>query len=344
MEHSLSKTSRAEHAVVMRRGSRSEFSDLVEPYRRELHVHCYRMMGSLQDAEDLVQETLLRAWRKRSTFEGRGSVRAWLYQIATHTCLNALANRSPRRLPEAVYPPSDPAAPLATPAPESAWLEPFPDDLLPTEETAPHTLYDRRETITLAFLAVLQALPPRQRAVLLLCDVLEWRAGEAAFILETTTSAVNSALHRARLTCARLYHRRSSDSIRSAVDDLATRGLLERYVHAWEASDMEEFVTLLKQDARLDMPPSPSWYSGREAIRAFARRIVFGGPGRWKLTPIRANATFGYGVYRQAGPGAAYLPFGVQVLMLEDKCIAAVTIFMTPALFPFFGLPLRLEH
>lgn len=330
--------------MLLRRGTRREFADLVEPYRRELQVHCYRMMGSLQDSEDLVQETLLRAWHKRSTFQGKGSIRAWLYQIATFACLNALtAQRSRRRLPETVYPASDPLAPVAPPPSEHVWLEPFPDDLLPTEETAPHRLYDRRESVTLAFVAVLQALPPRQRAVLLLCDVVGWRASEVASLLETTISAVNSALHRARVTCAALYHQRSSDSMGVQVDDLATRALLERYVQAWEAPDLEEFISLLKQDARFDMPPSPSWYSGREAIRAFAQRIVFGPSVRWKLVPIQANATYAYGVYRQAAPGGAYLPFGLQVLTIGNRYIAAVTTFLNTELFAFFHLPLRIQ-
>jgi RNA polymerase sigma-70 factor, ECF subfamily len=331
----------AEHVAATRAGTGREFAELVEPHRRELQVHCYRMMGSLQDAEDLVQETLLRAWQKRETFQGSGSFRAWLYQIATFACLNVLAHRARRRLPTTDSTPSDPRKPIAPPRLEPIWLEPFPDDLLPSEETAPHALYDRRESITLAFLAALQALPPRQRAVLLLCDVLEWRANEVASLLGTTISAVNSALHRARLTCAKLYHRRSSESIRLEVNDPTTRVLLERYVHAWEAPDLEEFVSLLKEDATFEMPPSPSWYLGRAAIRAIAHHVVFGGQVRWKLLPVLANSSFGYGVYRQEEPRGAYIPFGVQVLTIEDGQVATATTFLNPKSFPFFHLPLE---
>jgi RNA polymerase sigma-70 factor (ECF subfamily) len=334
--------STAAQVAATRTGTGREFAELVEPHRRELQVHCYRMMGSLQDAEDLVQETLLRAWQKRKTFQGRGSFRAWLYQIATFACLNVLAHRARRRLPTTDSPPADPRVPIAPPHLEPIWLEPFPDDLLPSEEFAPHALYDQRESITLAFLAAVQALPPRQRAVLLLCDMLEWRASEVASLLETTTSAVNSALHRARLTCAKLYHRQSSESIRLEVNDPTTRVLLDRYVHAWEAPDLEEFVSLLKEDATFEMPPSPSWYLGRAAIRAIAQQLVLGGQVRWKLLPVRANSNFGYGVYRQEEARGVYVPFGVQVLTIRDGQVATATTFLNPTIFPFFHLPLEI--
>ncbi len=327
--------------AVARSGTRREFAELVEPYRRELQVHCYRMLGSFQDAEDLVQETLLRAWQKRSTYKGRAPLRAWLYQIATYACLSVLNQRKRRILPEAANPPSDPKAPSAPPQMGPVWLEPFPDEMLPDPSGYPDSIYERRESISLAFLAALQTLPPRQRAILLLSDVLDWQAGEVASLLETSVSAVNSALHRARITCAKLYRPRRDESMRVDAGDQATRLLLERYVRAWEAPSVEELVSLLKEDASFAMPPSPSWYLGREAIRAFAQTVI-AGPGRWKLIPVQANGTVGYGVYSQSNPGEKFHPFGIQVLTIRDGQVAGATTFLNPALFAFFRLPDRL--
>ncbi len=324
--------------AVARRGTRREFAELVEPYRRELQVHCYRMLGSLQDAEDLVQETLLRAWQKRSSYEGRAPLRAWLYQIATHACLNALAQRKRRRLPESAYPPSDPGAPFAPPQLEPVWLEPFPDEMLPDPSGSPESIYETRESVSLAFLAALQTLSPRQRAILLLCDVLEWQVSEVASLLETTGSAVNSALHRARITCAKLYRPPSDEATRVDADDQATRLLLTRYMHAWEASNIDELVSLLKQDASFAMPPSSSWYLGREAIRTIAEKVI-AGPGRWRLMPVQANGTIGFGVYLLQKREEGYRPFGIQVLTTRDGQVASATTFLNPALFPFFHLP-----
>jgi RNA polymerase sigma-70 factor (ECF subfamily) len=342
----------ARHEVVTapelasaRAGDRDAFSALAEPYRRELQVHCYRMLGSLQDAEDLVQETLLRAWRRLDTYEGRASFRAWLYKIATNACLDALDQRARRTLPQARQSPSDPDAAPVPPMPEPIWLEPFPDDLLPGAYANLEAYYDARESITLAFLAALQALPPRQRAVLILCDVLDWRAREVAAMLGLTVSAVNSGLHRARSTLARHYHARDVRTMRTPPPDDTLHALLERYVRAWETADIEALVALLKEDITFPMPPSPGWYRGRAAVRAFVSATILAGDahGRWRLLPTRANAQPAFAWYRREETGQAYHAFAIQVVTFEGDLIADITTFAMPGLFPFFGMPQELN-
>jgi RNA polymerase sigma-70 factor, ECF subfamily len=339
----------AARLAAARRGNPDEFSGLIEPYRRELQVHCYRILGSLHDAEDLVQETMLRAWRRLDTYEGRASFRAWLYKIATNACLDVLASRKRARrvLPPATHPTADPRAAVLPPLMEPMWLEPFPDEWLVEAAANPEARYSARESVSLAFLVALQLLPPRQRAVLILCDVLDWRAREVAELLGLTASAVNSALHRARTTLARHYHARPSETAQAALADERQRALLHQYVRAWEAADVDGLVALLKDEAVFTMPPSPSWYRGRLAIGAFAAATIFKdegmfpgkAAGRWRLAPIHANTQPAFAVYERDPSGGGYHAFALQVLTFDGDQLAEVGNFIDPSLFAFFGLP-----
>jgi RNA polymerase sigma-70 factor (ECF subfamily) len=303
------------------------------------------MLGSLLDAEDLVQETLLRAWRRLETYEGRASFRAWLYKIATNACLDALDRRARRTLPPARGPASHPNAPQRPPIAEPIWLEPFLDDLLAGASAGLEARYETRESITLAFLAALQTLPPRQRAVLILRDVLDWRASEVAAMLDVTVPSVNSALHRARSTLAQRYHQPGAEAVPATPPDEATRALLDRYMRAWETADVDALVALLREDVTFPMPPSPSWYQGRSAVRDFITRSILAGDarGRWRLLPTRANASPAFAWYRRADSGDVYHAFAIQVLTIEGELIADVTTFALPSSFPYFGLPHQLR-
>ena len=323
-------------------------SALIEPYRRELLLHCYRLLGSLQDAEDLVQETMLRAWQRFNTFRGAASLRTWLYTIATNACLAALKTRSPRTLPMAVSPVADPFIPLAPATTEALWLEPFPDSWLAEATDNPETRYTMRESVSLAFLTALQLLPPRQRAILILSDVLDWRASEIAQLLEISVSAVNSALHRARVTLEKHYHTDERERAQVSHTNAETSGLLSRYMQAWETDDVAGLVALLKEDATLNMPPYPSWYRGREAIRAIltAYPFRFGVPGLWRLYPTAANAQPAFAFYRANESQDTYRAFGIQVITLDGSTstvhIADVTMFHSPSLVALCGLPLQM--
>jgi len=340
----LLETAETALIVAARGGDQHAFSDLIEPYRRELQVHCYRLLGSLQDAEDQVQETLLRAWRRLDSFEGRASFRAWLYKIATNTCFNALRRRPRRSLPTVTHAPADPRAPFTSPITELICLEPLPDDLLAGVAANPEARYDAHESIALAFLVALQALPPRQRAVLILRDVLDWHASEVAELLDLTVSAVNSALHRARTTLAQHYHADELDKPQLAPADEGTRGLLDRYVRAWETADVTGLITLLKEDAVFSMPPFPAWYRGRAAVGAFIAAAIFAGQARgWaRLQPARANGQPAFAIYQRDASSKVYRAFAVQVLRCDREQIAEIIIFLNPALVARFGLPAEL--
>lgn len=314
---------------------RAEFGALTERYRREIHVHCYRMMGALHDAEDMVQETFLKAWRRRETLERPEAARAWLYKVATNTCLDALRKRPRRYVPATREDASDPAGPIPADVHEPIWLEPYPDDLLAGGDPDPEEIALSRERIRLAFIAALQLLPPRQRAAVILQDALDWQAREIADLLDTTVSAVKSALHRARTTLA-------ARADLSAPLDEPTAEQLAAYVQAWETADVDGLIALLRDDARFSMPPIPSWYAGREAIRTLVARTVFAGEAhsRWRIIPARANGQPAFGLYRQTAPGE-YAAYGIQVLTVVDGRIADITTFRAAGLMTAFGLSER---
>jgi RNA polymerase sigma-70 factor, ECF subfamily len=319
------------------------FERLAEPFRREIKLHCYRMLGSMHEAEDLVQETFLRAWRSFASFEG-GSFRAWLYRIATNACLNAIEARklAQRFLPDQQGP-STTQLPESGPASEIAWLEPYPDsqlDAIADEAPGPEARYAAREAVQLAFIAVIQQLPPRQRAALLLCDVLGWAANEAATLLGGSTASINSALQRARETLAKRYpDGRPAVALRP---DPGQRELLGRYLRAWEGHDLHGFVALLKEDATFTMPPWLQWYQGREAIRSFFA-IAWQSCHGMRLLPTSANGQPAFAVYARTSVDAtAFTPNGIHVLTLHRDGITALTAFLEPKLFEAFGLPLAL--
>jgi len=320
-----------------RAGDEDAFRELTEPHRRELQLHCYRILGSLQDAEDLVQETLVAAWRGLEAFEGRASVRSWLYRIATNRCLNALRARS--RRPREVPAMGD--SPEPTRRTEPVWLEPYPDVLLEgLADTAPSPAarYEARESIELAFIVALQHLPPRQRAALVLGDVLGFRTAEVADILDTGEASVKGALQRARATLrARLP---AADRERAPRPNSATeRQLVGRFADAVQSGDVDEIVSLLTDDALLTMPPQPLEYQGHEAIAAFLRHReeLRGTPLR--LVPTRANAQPAFGCYLPDAQAAIARPRGLFVLTLEGDAVAAITWFADTGVFRHFGLP-----
>ncbi len=343
---------KTDHLAAALQGNADEFSELTEPYRRELQVHCYRILGSLTEAEDMVQETFLRAWKRLATYQGRSTFRAWLYKIATNACLDSLDRiRSRRYLPVDITPAADPRSGFIPPSPEIRWLEPYPDEWLIDQAAAnPETHYSTTESISLAFLTALQTLPPRQRAVLILCDVLDWSAQETADLLGLTVTAVSSALHRARVTLAKSY--RGHKAKRSALQktDEHTRKLLNGYIHAWQTADVDGLVALLKQDAAFSMPPSPAWYHGRTAIRKFMMATVFANAGmfpgkakgRWKLYPLQANRQPAVAIYSR-GENNEYHPAGIHVLTVEGSRVSQIIGFMDPALPVHFGLPEVIE-
>ncbi len=349
------KTDRVQEALITGFAvhGQSESDLLIESYRRELLLHCYRLLGSLHDAEDAVQETMLRAWRHFDTFtfKGPGSLRTWLYTIATNTSLDTLKKRSPRTLPTAASPASDPTSPVAPRSAEALWLEPFPDSWLAEATENPEARYTRQESVSLAFLTALQLLPPRQRAILLLSDVLDWRASEIAQLLEISVSAVNSALHRARVTLEKHYHSEQREMAQVHRADAVTNTLLARYLQAWETDDVDGLVALLKEDATLSMPPVPSWYQGREAIRTILFAVLFpsGVQNRWRLSPTRANGQPAFVVYRADEATRSYRAFAIQVVTLDGsrrdlRQVAEVTAFLGPELVTSFGYPLQLPQ
>jgi RNA polymerase sigma-70 factor (ECF subfamily) len=313
-----------------------DFAALTDPYRRELLAHCYRMLGSVHDAEDQVQETLISAWRAYGGFEGRASVRTWLYRIATNSCLRAIENRSRRPLPSGLGAPgSDPDGPLAAWQPEVPWLEPFPDALLPGDGADPAELAVHRASTRLALIAALQYLPGRQRAVLILRDVLGWRAAEVAGLLGTSATAVNSLLQRARSQLAAVAPAQEQLGEPSGP---AARALVDRYAAAFETADIDALMGLLTDGAVLEMPPQPAWFTGRAVIGRFLAGRVLTAPGKFRMIPTAANGDAAVACYQRDSNGA-YRAHGVQVLTLTAAGVAHVVAFNDPALLGVFGLP-----
>src|SRR5256714_9082552 len=281
-----------------RRGEEVAFQRLLEPYRAELHAHCYRMLGSVHDAEDALQDALLRAWRGLGRFEGRSSLRAWLYRIATNACLRAIERRPQRVLPIDHGPPADPHDELAAPLIESVWVEPYPDG--EDELTAAETRYERRESIELAFIAALQHLPGRQRAALILRDVLGFSAREVAATLDASPASVDSLLQRAHKSVEQRLPAQSQQATLRALGDERLSELVRGYVDAWERGDIDAVVAMLAEDARITMPPIPTWYWGRDAVAAFlAEQAPLAGRPR-RLLPVRANGQPAFGQYAWA--------------------------------------------
>ncbi|WRZ93774.1 sigma-70 family RNA polymerase sigma factor [Streptomyces sp. NBC_01007] len=324
---------RAKGAAMTATTDRDDFVRLTDPYRRELLAHCYRMLGSVDDAEDLVQETYLRAWRSYEGYEGRASLRTWLYRIATNTCLTALEGRGRRPLPTGLGGPGDaPEGPLRAPATDIPWLQPLPDRLVD-----PATVVAARGSLRLALVAALQNLPARQRAVLILRDVLAWRASEVAALLDTSTAAVKSTLQRAR---ARLDEVAPEEDLVVEPGGTDDRELLDRYVKAFENADMESLLGLLRDGVELEMPPHLEWFSGKkDVLRFLGVRVLSGrGTGWIRMLPVRANGQPAVAAYERGADGVLRA-HSVQVLTVEAGGVARLTVFLDPGLFAAFDLP-----
>jgi RNA polymerase sigma-70 factor, ECF subfamily len=320
--------------------SSGELERTLEQYRRELTGYCYRMLGSPFEAEDAVQETMLRAWRSFDKFEGRSAVRSWLYRIATNVCFDMLGSRSRRATPMDMGPAQEPVAENLFTLPEATWIEPIPTGAVAAEGD-PAEVAMERETIRLAFVAALQHLPARQRAVLILCEVLRWKAAEVAELLETSVASVNSALQRARATLDAGGIGASDPA--PALDD-SQRAMLERYVEAFENYDMEALTSLIREDASQSMPPYDMWLQGRDDILSWWVGPGIPCKGSKVLPAPMANGSVAFGQYKPSESGSGYDPWALQVLELDGDKIVELTFFLgTERIFPLFGLPPRLE-
>jgi len=334
----------SEQLEAARRGDEDAYAELVASHRSELLAHCYRMLASLQDAEDAVQETLLRAWRGLPRFEGRSSFRSWLYRIATNVCLKAIERR-PRRVLPADH---GPAAPLRSrpgePLVEAGWIDPFPDAAYAVEDgrASPEARYERRESIELAFTAALQHLPARQRAVLILRDVIGLSAGEVAEALDSTPASVYSALQRAHKGVDERLPAQSQQATLRALGDERLRALVESHVDAWERGDVASLVSLLTDDVALTMPPIPTWFQGREAVAAFLAAWPLAHPRSWRLLPVRASGQIAFGAYGRNPETGVYHPHVIEVLTLRGDRISEITSFLSPERFEAYGLPREL--
>jgi RNA polymerase sigma-70 factor, ECF subfamily len=325
-----------------RAGDEDSFARLIAPYRAELHAHCYRMLGSVQDAEDARQEALLRAWRGLARFEGRSSLRSWLYRIATNACLRAIERRPQRVLPIDYGPPGDPHDGLAAPLLESVWVEPYPGD--GESVAAPAARYEQRESIELAFVAALQHLPAKQRAALILRDVLGFSAREVAETLETSPASVDSALQRAHASVERRLPAQSQQAALRALGDERLNALVGGYVDAWERGDVEAVVAMLAHDVRIAMPPIPTWYSGRDAVATFIAERVLNGDRPRRLVPVRANAGPAFGQYVGDPASGVLLGYSITLLSVDGEAISEIAAFRTPGAFARFGLPAELPR
>lgn len=338
-----------------RGGNDNAFRRLVEPHRKELHAHCYRMLGSFHDADDALQDSLLRAWRGLAKFEGRSSIRSWLYKITTNSCLDLISRRPKRVLPIDHGPAADPGDDLGEPLIESVWVEPYPAEMPGVEEGAysPEARYELRESVELAFIVALQHLPATQRAVLILRDVLGFSAREAAETLETTVASVNGALRRARKAAAERLPGQSQQVALRALGDDGLRRLVKGYIDAWEQGDVDAILAMLAEDATFTMPPLPTWYRGHDAIALFLTRFAL--RDQWRLVPARANGQLAFGCYAWDAETGSHTALSLGVLTLEGTRASEVTSFVTPytrgparerfaaEVFERFGLPDRLD-
>jgi RNA polymerase sigma-70 factor (ECF subfamily) len=334
----ISQDDTAALAARVRSGDETAFAALTEPYRRQLHVHCYRMLGSFDDAEDLVQETLLRAWRSRAGFEGRSTVRTWLYRIATNACLDVLESKS-RRLQSV-------ESPQAADSYRVDWIEPYPDRLLDqvaSSESGPDALVIARETIELAYLVAIQYLAPKQRAILILRDALGWSAKDTAVLLEESVASVNSALHRARSSMRKRLPEPRLEWSAAATPTIAERKLLERYMDATDRADVAGLTALLREEARLTMPPYATWFQGRDDIgTAFEFSTDPSSPsylGELRTIATAANRQPAVAAYVRRPGDAEYRALGVDVLRFEGDLVVEITRFIRADIFAAFGLP-----
>jgi RNA polymerase sigma-70 factor, ECF subfamily len=351
-----------------RGGDEGAFERLLEPYRGELHAHCYRMLGSVHDAEDALQDALLRVWRGLGTFSERGSLRAWLYRIATNASLDIAARRRKRLLPLEYGPAADPHQAPGEPVGEQVWIEPYPDETLEVEDgrAAPDARYEQREALELAFVAAMQELPARQRAVLILREVLGFSAKEVGETLETSVPSVNSALQRARKTVDERLPEQSQRATLRALGDTRMREIVEDYMEAMRTGDVNRVVSMLaEEDAAWSMPPLASWYGGLEEIEVFLRRGPLSGDWRWRHHAARANGALAVGTYTWIEGDRTHIPFSLDVITLAGEKIKEITAFVvrtanTPdgysrwpeyaadtsrvqAVFERFGLPDRMD-
>jgi RNA polymerase sigma-70 factor (ECF subfamily) len=322
-------------------GDQAAFVALVEPHRAEVHAHCYRMLGSLQDADDALQVALFRAWRGLARFEGRGSFRGWLYRIATNACLRLIERRPPRLLPVDSGPPAAPHSAPGAAAEPGLWLDPYPDAGLEvaasSELTLPELLYEQRESVELAFVAAVQYLGPRQRAALLLHDVLRFSAREIADMLGTTPASINSALQRARATVSQRQPDASQHRTLAAVGGVQQQEIVQRFIAAWDEHDVAALVAMLSDQATWSMPPLATWYTGRRAIAAFLAEFPM--RATWQWLPVRINGQLGVASYMRRGRRRLYRAYALHALTLRGTAIERVTAFLRPDLFGRFHLP-----
>ncbi len=315
-------------------GDEHAFGALVEPYRGELHAHCYRMLGSAFDADDALQETLLRAWKALPRFEGRSSLRSWLYTIATNTCLNHIAKRPKRILPIDYGPATDPHDGPGQPLVESVWVEPYPDEQLGLADglAGPDARYEMRESVELAFIVALQHLPATQRAILILREVLGFSAAEVAEALDTTVAAVNSGLQRARKAVEERVPEQSQQANLRAVGDQELRELVRTYADAWERNDVETVVKMLAEDAAISMPPLASWFGPRDVMARFLELFPLSGMWRWRTRLTTANGQPAIGFYAWEDEHRAYMPFALNVLTFRGDEVVDVVAFAVRAI------------
>ncbi len=330
----MSRTSPLEAAQA---GDEAAFERLVEPYRRELHAHCYRMLGSVHDTEEAMQEAMLRVWRGLDRFEGRSSLRGWLYKIATNTCLDSIARRKKRLLPEDYAPKADPHAPPGEPVAEQVWIEPYPDEALeiPDGYASPDARYEERESLELAFVAAMQHLAPRQRAVLILREVLGFSAKEVGETLETSVPSVNSALQRARETVDKRLPDRSQQMTLRSLGDARMKEIVEEYMEAMRGGDVQRVVSMLTEDVAWSMPPLASWYGGIEEVEVFLRTKPLSGEWQWRHRAaasdgrlIISNGQLAVGTYTWIEAENTHVPFSLDVLTLDGDRIKEVTAFV----------------